>query len=265
MPYKDKEKGKEHHREYCIRYRAINKEKLKEKNQAYNLAHKKERKEYYEIHKDEIKEQSANYRLEHKQEEKERRAKYYIGHKEEIKKYRTRNKEKRKERNAKYYLEHKEKKKRQVIKRYHALDGRMKKQIKIYQLSHKEEINTYQREYRKQRRLANSLYKMKCNLRNMTAFAFKRIGLNKPTKTETLLGADFKTVMQHIESQFIWGMSWENYGKWHIDHKKPLAKAKTEKQLMKLCHYTNLQPLWKEENLSKQDKTDFVVKEVKFG
>ena len=92
------------------------------------------------------------------------------------------------------------------------------------------------------------------------------MGLNKPCKTEELLGADYKTVMRHIESQFIFGMSWEKVGKEiHIDHKIPLAKAKTEKQLIKLCNYKNLQPLWAEDNRMKHDKINHVIKEVKFG
>jgi hypothetical protein len=51
-------------------------------------------------------------------------------------------------------------------------------------------------------------------------------------------------------------MSWDNHGKngWHIDHKFPLAKASSESEIYKLNHYTNLQPLWEEENLRKSDK-----------
>lgn len=52
------------------------------------------------------------------------------------------------------------------------------------------------------------------------------------------------------------GMSWNNWSKtgWHIDHIKPLASAEYSEDLIKLCHYTNLQPLWAEENLSKGDQ-----------
>ncbi len=51
-------------------------------------------------------------------------------------------------------------------------------------------------------------------------------------------------------------MSWDNHTKygWHIDHIIPLASAKTEEELKSLCHYTNLQPLWAKENLSKGAK-----------
>jgi len=49
-------------------------------------------------------------------------------------------------------------------------------------------------------------------------------------------------------------MSWDNYGEWHIDHIIPLCSATTVEELEKLCHYTNLQPLWAEENLFKGGK-----------
>ena len=54
-------------------------------------------------------------------------------------------------------------------------------------------------------------------------------------------------------------MSWDNYGLygWHIDHIVPLSNAKTEDDFYKLCHYTNLQPLWSLDNLKKSNKILF--------
>ena len=51
-------------------------------------------------------------------------------------------------------------------------------------------------------------------------------------------------------------MNWENYGKWHIDHIKPISKFDmTDQEEQKKCfHWSNLQPLWAEENISKGDK-----------
>ena len=49
-------------------------------------------------------------------------------------------------------------------------------------------------------------------------------------------------------------MCWENRNEWHIDHIIPLSSSKTEEDVFKLCHYTNLQPLWVNENLQKSNK-----------
>ena len=46
-------------------------------------------------------------------------------------------------------------------------------------------------------------------------------------------------------------MTCDNHGEWHIDHILPLASAKDDEEVFKLCHYTNLQPLWAEDNLIK--------------
>ncbi len=62
--------------------------------------------------------------------------------------------------------------------------------------------------------------------------------------------------MSHIESMFEPGMSWDNWGEWHIDHIRPLASFDLEnaERLAEACHYTNLRPLWKVDNLRKGEK-----------
>ena len=94
---------------------------------------------------------------------------------------------------------------------------------------------------------------LKGKLRSRCGTAFKRLMINKPYKTEKILGADFYEVKFYLESKFTDGMNWDNMGKYglHIDHIKPLALAKNEKELIELCHYTNLQPLWAKDNLTK--------------
>ena len=84
----------------------------------------------------------------------------------------------------------------------------------------------------------------------------KENNLNKKYKVINIIGCDLITLKEHIEKQFKDGMNWENYGLfgWHIDHIIPLSSAKTEEELYKLCHYTNLQPLWAEENMKKGNK-----------
>ena len=77
---------------------------------------------------------------------------------------------------------------------------------------------------------------------------------NKKNKTILYIGCSLEELKLHLEKQFKPGMTWENHGEWHIDHIIPLASAKTEEDLYKLNHYTNLQPLWAIDNLKKSNK-----------
>jgi hypothetical protein len=108
----------------------------------------------------------------------------------------------------------------------------------------------------KKRKEKNPLLKLNLNIRSRIYNALKRVNQNKKAKTLDIIGCTFYECKIHIESQFKEGMSWENYNleTWHIDHIIPLSSAKTEEDLYKLFHYTNLQPLWAKENLSKFNK-----------
>ena len=74
--------------------------------------------------------------------------------------------------------------------------------------------------------------------------------------TFKMLGCTPDELRLHLEKQFIDNMSWDNYGRygWHIDHIIPISSAKTEEEVYKLAHYTNLQPLWAKDNYYKGDK-----------
>ena len=140
-----------------------------------------------------------------------------------------------------------------------------KKCYKVYLDSNRDNINARQRKYNKEnrnvsnkyyreRRQNDSLFRLECNLRRRINHCFEN---KKPSKsTKQLLGADYKTVYNHIESLFTKGMSWDKVGlEIHIDHKTPLSSAKNEKELISLFHYKNLQPLWALDNFRKGSKT----------
>jgi hypothetical protein len=84
-------------------------------------------------------------------------------------------------------------------------------------------------------------------------------GRNKSQNSLKIVGLDKWTDLKiHFEKQWSLGMSWDNYGcgedKWVIDHRIPLASAKTKEEVEKLNHHSNLQPMWWRENLQKSDK-----------
>lgn len=113
------------------------------------------------------------------------------------------------------------------------------------------------RDYVRERKKTDLLFKLKATLRNRTQFAFKKLNV-KGKKTITMLGANMDVIKKHIEKQFTSGMNWNNHGKgqdkWNIDHIIPLSSAKNEEELINLCHYTNLQPLWQPDNSLKSNK-----------
>lgn len=109
------------------------------------------------------------------------------------------------------------------------------------------------REYKAQKRKEDIMFALKERLRCRVNICFKKNGWSKHAKTMLMLGAEWETVKAHIESLFQEGMTWDNRGEWHIDHIIPLASAKTPEEAEKLCHYSNLQPLWALDNLIKAD------------
>lgn len=81
----------------------------------------------------------------------------------------------------------------------------------------------------------------------------------KQYSTTLELGCDRLYLMDYLENLFEDGMTWENYGEWHIDHIKPLSifDLTLEEDFKQAVHYTNLQPLWAKDNMSKGNK-DFI-------
>jgi len=117
----------------------------------------------------------------------------------------------------------------------------------------KEYVREWYRNYKQKREQKDPCFKIANKLRTRMWYALKN---NKKCKFSDLIGCTISELKTYLESKFQPGMSWDNYGEWHIDHIKPLSRfdlTKKEEQI-KACHYTNLQPLWAEDNLSKGDK-----------
>jgi hypothetical protein len=122
---------------------------------------------------------------------------------------------------------------------------------KIYVLKNKYKVREYQNEFNRKKRKEFPEYRLKQNVRARVSQYFKVNKLAKLNKTFDMIGISPSELKEYIENMFKDDMSWDNYGKWHVDHIIPLASAKKEIDVIKLCHYTNLQPLWAEENWAK--------------
>jgi len=173
-----------------------------------------------------------NYRLENRQKIKVYNAKWRLDNKEHLEQYnekwRQDNKLHIKQKAQEWYQNNKE------LKRQYKIDNR-------------ERI----RQYFNNRLKNDKLYKLRHNLRNRLRCALKN---NQKTGSAVRdLGCSIAEFKIYLESKWQEGMSWDNYGEWHIDHIKPLSKFNLEnkEELKRACHYTNLQPLWAEDNLEK--------------
>ena len=167
-----------------------------------------------------------------------------------------------------YFKLHKEKN-RASYKNRHALDSdkichklktdaEYKKHISIYRKEYYSKNKIQKREYNKlykRNRIATDIdFRNRCNIRSLIKTAIKKRGYKKNSKTFDILGCEYETLKAYFESLFKPGMTWENHGYWHIDHIYPVSKAKDEQHLLQLNHYTNLQPLWADENWAKGTK-----------
>lgn len=140
---------------------------------------------------------------------------------------------------------------------------------KLYRERNKERLALARKEYdklwskrnRKRRREIESNYLK--NASKQVLFVFRTRGrireviknsfANKTQSTNDLIGCTGLDACNHIENLFTEGMSWENYGEWHIDHIRPCASFNLQdpEEQKKCFHYTNLQPLWGKDNDSK--------------
>ena len=170
--------------------------------------------------------------------------------KEKAKKYRLNNKEKIKKWEIKYYENNTDKLKIRKKNYY----NKNKEKFKIYRKNNKEKIKQYNNVYVKNRRKTDPLFKLTNNIRNLIILSITKQGYKKESKTFKILGCSYEEFKQHLERQFTKEMTWENQGEWHLDHIYPVSLAKDEAELIKLNHYTNFQPMWASENISKGNK-----------
>jgi len=204
----------------CLKqYQEINKNKLKNY-----------RKEYQQQNKETLKSKKKDYYNRNKEVIALSQKKYYKNNITKIKKYRKDNRDILLKNNKIYYENNKEKTREYIEKR-----------------------KEYRNFYRKEKRKTDPLFKLKANIRTRLYHILKG---SKSKKTEKLLGTSYKEVKLHLEKSFTEGMTWENYGEWHVDHIIPLSSGKTVKEIEKLCHYSNLQALWAFDNLTKSNKCE---------
>jgi hypothetical protein len=155
--------------------------------------------------------------------------------------------EKYKERKTEYHKEW-SKQNREKLNEYHK-EWREKNIDK-----HRETKRTYQKE----KRHTDPIYKLISNFRTAIYIVLKENKLDKYTNYFNMVGYSAEELKEHLEKQFNDGMSWENYGEWHIDHIKPISSFEfdsSDDEQFKVCwSLDNLQPMWGIENIKKGNK-----------
>ena len=206
-------------KEYMKKWREKNKEHIEKYNKKY-------RKKYYEENKEYLRQKSREYHHAHREEILEKQKVYREN--EEVK-------ERLKENNKKW--------------RY----GPKREEI-LAKVSEREMRALYDKQLRIDK--DQEEYKLTTAIRSRV-----RIALNNNQKTGSAiddLGCSVDELKIYLENQFEEGMTWDNWKHdgWHIDHIKPLSKFDLTDpvQFKEAVHYTNLQPLWWNENLKKGNK-----------
>lgn len=189
-----------------------------------------------------------------KEERKEYHKKWYIKNKEDKDKknklWRKNNLEKAKEIHKQWYLKNKEKK----LKSNKLWSKNNKEKHRFLLKRWFQKNKDLIREKNKKRRYIDPYYKITLILRSRLTNALRNNLRYKSTLE--LLGCSVEKLWAHLEKSFKPGMTRENHGEWHIDHIIPCISfdlSKPEEQ-NKCFHYTNLQPLWAHQNLSKGAK-----------
>jgi len=217
------------------------------------------RKQYYQDNKEKSATDSKRWREENKEHLKEYRQKMWLENKEELskknKQYWAENAERISEQRKQYYQENKERLSEQKKEYYQENREQILEEKRKYREENREHMREMKNKRYHERLKTDKLFEIKESIRKCIYGKIK----NKKFTTCEILGCDYETLKVHIENQFQEGMTWDNHGQfgWHYDHIIPSSSAKTEEELYQLNHYTNFQPLWWRDNLSKNTKLDW--------
>jgi len=133
-----------------------------------------------------------------------------------------------------------------------------KEYLKEYRKNNLEKIKETKRNYEKTRKSNDPIYKLIGNFRTAIYTVLKENNLTKNNHYFEILGYTQMELVNHLEKLFNNGMTWENYGEWHVDHKLPITsfnfKDINDEEFKKCWSLVNLQPMWGYENISKSNK-----------
>jgi len=231
-------------------------------------------KEYYRNNKERICERVSEYRSNNAGEIKVKKAEYYATNQEEIKKsrkqYRDENNEKTcKQRRASYqrhkestsnrrkqsYIQNRDKISKDQKEYYRRNREKVIARTKKYTSLNRELVNERNRIYFKKRYTTDSVFKVGVIARSQVGRVLKYTGKKKTIPTFQYLGYTKEQLKVRLESTWTDGMSWDNYGEWHVDHIIPVAVLVRRgiTDVREINRLDNLQALWAADNIRKSD------------
>lgn len=211
----------------------------KECNKQYRKINKDKSKAYYDANKENILEQKKLYHKENFEAIMKTKKMRYEANKEKMLAWQK-----------SYYEANKER-----IREYRTENAEQIAHVgKIRRIKKAKHIAEIQRVYIYKRRRQDNEFRIldACRKRIYKAIT----GNTRATHTKELIGCSVEYLKEYLEKQFIDGMTWDNYGQWHIDHIIPCASFdfSIPESQFECFNYKNLQPLWAEENFKKSDK-----------
>ena len=134
----------------------------------------------------------------------------------------------------------------------------LKEYLKEYREKNTEKIKKTKRDYERNRKASDPLYKLISNFRTAIYQVLKESNVEKNKHYFDILQYTPESLINHLESQFDENMNWENYGEWHVDHKLPITSFNIEEmgdeEFMRCWSLDNLQPMWGTDNIRKSNK-----------
>ena len=133
-----------------------------------------------------------------------------------------------------------------------------KEYLKEYREKNIDNIRKTKRDYERNRKARDPLYKLISNFRTAIYQVLKENSVEKNKSYFDILQYTPEELINHLEKQFKDDMTWDNYGIWHVDHKLPITsfdiQEMGDEEFMRCWCLDNLQPMWGEENIRKSNK-----------
>lgn len=177
--------------------------------------------------------------------------------------YCQKNKEKLREYHKKWYMDNKDRiieredkvRKKEYLKEYYKKNkNKLRDYNKKYREKNKKYLSDKSKRYNRARRKSDPIYKLKGNVRTSITMSFHRMGTIKTSQCEKILGCNINEFVTYLKQSWLmeYGTEWVGQP-CHIDHIIPLATAKTEDDVVRLCHYSNLRLITPEDNMKKSN------------